>query len=660
MLRNLLIVSIVLFLSVQNSFAQADVTICWDASYSMKNRDLAAEITYLEQYFSEQKTRTVRVLVFSNQILEDKQLLISKGNMAGLKEFLSATIYDGATSYGQLEGIIKTQQALVFTDGMNNLSNKAVSFGAAVQLVNSNPVYSNETLQLLAIVNSGTYVNLLELNYKNFGNTAAVKKTDSIDSAMVKSGIALNEVVVKGEQKTEVEENLVTTAYGKQNKDKIGYAVQSIDDKNIGVVNTNVSTAVQGKFSGVKYGKNQDLSQAVIRGGNTLLMNEFALIVLDGVPLPRSNSANGTISDTSFINPDNIADITVLKGLAATNRFGSEGNNGVILITTKTSQAGIKKGAPQDLALLKNNIYSDKLVSPKTKLNLPYIKALKKAKNVGEAYDIYLKERINYIEKPEFFIDMYRFFIASDKIIANRIASNILELHSENIAMMKAMSFNYLYNDNYEMALVITNTLAEQHPNLSQPYLDKALLYNDVGNHQAALNMFQNIVSSQYEGVNFAGLNTIIEGEIKNLYSIHKAKIDLSKIDAKYLKNIKYDAKIIVDWSDSDAEFVLQFVNPDKRFFKWDHTYAESYQRINKEKSQGFTAEEFQLTGAVKGEWLINATYIGKGNANNQEPLYLKARVYFNYGNPTQRVEHFVLRLAESGDEANLASINIE
>ena len=95
--------------------------------------------------------------------------------------------------------------------------------------------------------------------------------------------------------------------------------------------------------------------------------------MVDGVSLSRSNSGvavptgpNDTsigspINSTSYLDPNNIADVTILKGLAATNRYGSLGNNGVILITTKTASYDVVNNKNKDQALLTNNIYDGKI-----------------------------------------------------------------------------------------------------------------------------------------------------------------------------------------------------------------------------------------------------------------------------------------------------------
>ena len=76
---------------------------------------------------------------------------------------------------------------------------------------------------------------------------------------------------------------------------------------------------------------------------NSFSGNNNALYVIDGVPYSNDTNASGDFVDgnsgssRSFdIDPNNIENIDILKGLAATTLYGTDGRNGVILITTKT------------------------------------------------------------------------------------------------------------------------------------------------------------------------------------------------------------------------------------------------------------------------------------------------------------------------------------
>jgi TonB-linked SusC/RagA family outer membrane protein len=142
---------------------------------------------------------------------------------------------------------------------------------------------------------------------------------------------------------------VVVTALGiKKEKKALGYAVSSIKEEAIkDNPETDLTRVLQGKTAGIEITTQNGISgsanKVIIRGMNSFSGNNNALYVIDGVPYSNDTNAAGDFVDgnsgssRSFdIDPNNIENIDILKGLAATTLYGTDGRNGVILITTKT------------------------------------------------------------------------------------------------------------------------------------------------------------------------------------------------------------------------------------------------------------------------------------------------------------------------------------
>ncbi|NKI28396.1 SusC/RagA family TonB-linked outer membrane protein [Arenibacter sp. 6A1] len=128
-------------------------------------------------------------------------------------------------------------------------------------------------------------------------------------------------------------EEVVVTALGIERKPReLSYSVSKLDSDEVTKTKAvNVATAMVGKVSGlqintVNNGANPT-TRVVLRGNRSLLGNNQALIVVDGFP-----SARGVLDR---INPNDIDNISVLKGANASALYGSDAANGVVLITTK-------------------------------------------------------------------------------------------------------------------------------------------------------------------------------------------------------------------------------------------------------------------------------------------------------------------------------------
>lgn len=154
---------------------------------------------------------------------------------------------------------------------------------------------------------------------------------------------------------------VVVTAVGiERDKRTLGYAQQTVEGQDL--VNsreTNLVNAINGKVAGVQVisssGSPGASSTIKIRGDNSISLGTGPLFVVDGIPIDNSESVSSDATDgnTPFtegvgnsnraidINPNDIDNISVLKGPAATMLYGSRGGNGVIMITTKKGKAGI-------------------------------------------------------------------------------------------------------------------------------------------------------------------------------------------------------------------------------------------------------------------------------------------------------------------------------
>jgi iron complex outermembrane receptor protein len=136
---------------------------------------------------------------------------------------------------------------------------------------------------------------------------------------------------------------VVVVGYGTQEKKDVTGALTAVrsEDFNKGIINS-PEQLLQGKVAGLNVtsasgapGGAQSIS---IRGIGGVRSGSTPLFVLDGFALDNS-STGGTINPLSFLNPQDIESIDVLKDASATAIYGTRGANGVILITTKKGKA---------------------------------------------------------------------------------------------------------------------------------------------------------------------------------------------------------------------------------------------------------------------------------------------------------------------------------
>ncbi len=216
--------------------------------------------------------------------------------------------------------------------------------GASIKIKNTNVVAvsdENGTFTINAPKNSQTIVfSYLGMQDQEF----VIGNRTSFNVKLLSKSTSLSDVIIIG--------------YGSINKSDLTGSVARIEREDfVRDVPTNILQALQGKIAGVNVTQNDGAPGAGlsirIRGSNSFLGGTEPLYVIDGIPFNNSSSGGTpmsigedekqTLNAMSFINPNDIETIDILKDASATAIYGSRGANGVVLITTKKGKNGKDK-----------------------------------------------------------------------------------------------------------------------------------------------------------------------------------------------------------------------------------------------------------------------------------------------------------------------------
>lgn len=709
-----LLVAISICQSISSQEIIKKVTLLWDTSYSMIDRSLDNDLDYLNEYFFKNSNTEVTLIKFSNDIILTETYGIKNSNWLDLKKELQNTTYDGSTNYNKLT-VSESDEVLLFSDGYTYdskllkitspltvvSSNKeynadflvSISKGAKDKFIDLRTIQSNTSvasefktingrvsdengyLSDVTVISRGNNTQTLTDSLGNFSieaqnrgilefryigkNTILLRGSDSATKNiyMTDGNMVLDEVVLENNKNEEID-----NGYGKLDKKRLGYSVETLDGDKIIPSNTDIKDAVAGKFAGIKIGNNDDLTQFVGRGRyTTILGNQYGLVVIDGLVIQQSDSSrdNGFIADTGFIDPANIESVTYLKGLAATNIYGSDGSNGVLLIKTKTGTSSYKKKKKKQLGNTPTYIDDTEIEEI---IDKPYIREISQTTTIEEAYKTYLSQRELYGKDVNFFFDMASYFKNwNNSYMIKRILSNVLEVQkSLDVEILRMLAYKYEEFDMFDESVEAYEQIISIKPSESQAYRNLALSYQLNKQFTKAQEVHNKIYNNKYTEVNsFSGLKQTINSEYKNLVALHNSTLVAADIPDFYKKNTEYDTRIVFEWSYFDAQFDLQIVNPQQRYYTWSHTQNEERSRIIKETAQGYGLEEFFITKKDKGEWLFNITYYGKKTGDNSIPTYLKITVYNNFGRPNQTKKVTVKALNDLNKKESILKLKI-
>jgi CarboxypepD_reg-like domain len=451
-----------------------------------------------------------------------------------------------------------------------------------------------------------------------------VSTVNIINIELEPDGEVLDEVFLEGESKEEVLIDLGLS--GKKSFDAIGTSVNVITAKDIGSQYTSLESLLRGRFAALNHTRQGSMN------------NNLGIIYdIDGMifaPTPSFRMPN--------VDPQNIESLTVLTSLASTNKYGTIGRGGVIVIRTKTN--GYNKANKEISSLLAtDNDYDEKLLSLNTNQTKPtYISQLENAVSYNNALAIY--KQLRTPSSIPYFINVSNYFQRWDKNYALNMLSNIAVIAKTNPKALRTLAYKFEENNKLEKARYIYERIAILRPKDAQSYRDLALIYQQTGAYKKAIELYGQMLNNQIEGVNFSGLRQPITSELQHLLAKHRSKVDFSNIHADYLRaDFKYDLRIVFDWNDPNTEFEVQFVNPQKKYYKWSQTKLDNRERMIDGITKGYHTEEFIIDDNEAGEWIINIESLNDEPQLN--PTYLKYTVYRNYGLANETKEIKVVNL---------------
>jgi TonB-linked SusC/RagA family outer membrane protein len=234
---------------------------------------------------------------------------------AGIMAFPLPTMAEQAVQNVQQTGVVKGQVTDKNGDGV---------IGATVKVKDAatGTVTDYDGNFSLNVQKAGTLV----VSYIGYlTKEVAFTPGQTLNISIEEDATALDEVVVVG--------------YGVQKKSDVTGSVTSINKDRLSKLPvTNVLQAVQGAAAGVTITQGSsipgDAPSALVRGRNSINAGTGPYIVVDGIPISKSG---GSLND---INPGDIESMEILKDASATAIYGTNGANGVILITTKHGKDG--------------------------------------------------------------------------------------------------------------------------------------------------------------------------------------------------------------------------------------------------------------------------------------------------------------------------------
>ncbi|MEO8962160.1 MAG: TonB-dependent receptor, partial [Ginsengibacter sp.] len=295
--------------------------------YSQEKVSVNFENIRLNKALKEVEKKSSFHFVYSNLILTDKRKVTLRAKDIPVPELLQKLLSNSGLTFSIMDNnlvVIKQEEDIIqdinVRGKVTDESNGQALAGASILVKGSNVGtttgpdgnYSiNVPDKAILVVSSVGYANVeISVNGKTV-----------INISMRSNTVGLTDVVVVG--------------YGTQRKSDLTGSISSIKGEDMALLPTGrADQALQGRAAGVMVlntdGAPGGNTTIRIRGINSINGGNNALIVIDGLQGGDLNS----------LNPNDIASVEILKDASATAIYGSQGANGVVLVTTKTGKLG--------------------------------------------------------------------------------------------------------------------------------------------------------------------------------------------------------------------------------------------------------------------------------------------------------------------------------
>jgi len=411
--------------------------------------------------------------------------------------------------------------------------------------------------------------------------------------------------------------------------------------------------ALRGKISGLRIKRDMYGDEFAYMRGSSINSAVHAIWDVDGI----------IFESAPPIGIDEIKSIAVLKSLAETILYGSEGAGGVIIVTTTTGDTynNILQNidSKENPHTNKNYYNKDAILYEETKYkNFKYDAELDAAISIGGAFKIYKTLEAKFNKNANFYMDMVRYF---NKKYDNRnytrlILKDFEEFDAENPERLKSAAYKYQELNLHLDALLIYKKLMKIKPNHAQSYRDLANAYVHLKQYKNAWKIYTYYLKKGFS-LEKNPIGAMISSEMKALYILRKEAANIN--DKLAFPNLDVDdtsdVRIVFEWNTSDAEFSFEFVNQNEQSYIINHTLYESNDLIIDEKLKGYNSKQYVINPLNDGDWLVNLNYYGN---KEYTPTFLKVTTYYNWGRVYQTETIKVFELSLKNRKTQLFKIN--
>ena len=700
-----------------------EIGILWDASHSAINRDRAKEFAFLDAYFKALKN--VKVVLSSFNIRTDKTLTfeVKNGNWQALKSHLENLPYDGATDGNAIDFNLKTDEILLFSDGIFNFGSKDFSVNDAVKqaktpitVVNASAVANTPKMQYLANATGGSFIDLTTLSTEQALKAAQTVPFQLLDIE-VKNGKIANIFPQKG---TAISKGNFTLAGELQTKEaslilSFGYPKNVILQKEIHLATNPEASGSEFELLRRIWAEKQ-IAQLEREGAEqkqidavgreySIVTEGNSLIVLETVedyvryritpPKELQMEYSKRLANQEKQKEDSAKRIleNVIAQSAEQSKWwntqyplkDSKSKNKAVIMeevvypidnnaiadVAAVEAPSMERSASKEVS---SNAMAKRATAPRSTpapASVPTSKIELNAYNPDTPY-LKVMEYTEYAKAVETYYKLKKEYGNTPSFYVD-------------------VADYFFKKGNHEQAILVVSNLAEL--SLDDPQLLRMLGYK-LSNYSAkkeAVQVFRKVAQlREEEPQSFRDLGLALAEDAqyneaaKNLYRVvtnewssrfgdvqlvtlndlnsliaRHQGIDVSYIDKRLLKKEPVDVRVVLSWDTDNCDMDLWVTDPKDEKCYYQNTLTYLGGKISHDVTQGYGPEEFMLKKAENGKYKVQVDYFGTHSQKQLMPVSLRITFYTHFGTPQQKQEETTVRLSNAKEVIEVGAFQV-
>jgi tetratricopeptide (TPR) repeat protein len=277
----------------------------------------------------------------------------------------------------------------------------------------------------------------------------------------------------------------------------------------------------------------------------------------------------------------------------------------------------------------------------------------------AKRYSVYLEERSDHARQPGFFLDVAEFFFETKETdLALRILSNLAELQLDDPALLRVLAHRLVQAGHPELARPLFERVLTLRPEEPQSRRDLALVCSSLKQYQRAVDLLWEIVAQPWDA-RFPEIEVIALGDLNAIVATCGERLDLSRIDTRFLQNLSAGLRVILTWDADACDIDLWVDDPNGEQAIYSHPRTAQGGRMSRDFTGGYGPEEFLLRDPKPGKYKVRIDYFGERSQTALGPVTAQIRLITGFGTPAQNEKLLTVRLSEKKENLEVGEIEI-